>query len=201
MTEQKTVASLVRDHMKARQLSTLTEVIEAYPGVEPEKLGAALERLTVLGDVRKMGVIEGKRRDGKRKRMTQYKYVKDSSRAPGPLAHAKNKTLIDVQPRAVRTARSKAIVKAAPSGYEPGHFTAPFRAASEALPDGFPPRFDWDGVRKAHEPLPIAMLQTILRRELDSRTGKGWGGGTSVMPNTPMQARPAFMGHLPGFAA
>jgi len=202
MTQEVTsIAAKVRAHMKAHQYATLTEIIDAIPGYEPSKLGGALERLAVMGDVRKVGLIEGKRRDGKRKMMTQYKYVKDSSRAPGPLKHARNKTLLDVQPRGARAARTKYLVKVAPSGVEPGYFTAPFRAASEALPDGFPPKFDWDGVRKAQEPMPIAMLQTILRRELDSRTGKGWGGGTSVMPNTPMQARPAFMGHLPGLAA
>jgi hypothetical protein len=43
----------------------------------------------------------------------------------------------------------------------------------------------------------ISMLQTLQRRESDSATGKGWGSGTTVMPGTPGQARPAFMGKFP----
>lgn len=199
--ENTTLNDLVRAHMRAHEYATVAEVRAACPGVDPLKASNALERLARLGDVRKVGLIDGYRSDGLPKKVTQYKYIKDSSRAPGPLAHAKNKTLLDVQPRATRAQRSKTIVQRKPSGYAPGHFTALARAESDALPTGFPPCFDWDGSRKLTESLPIAKLQTILRRELDSASGKGWGGGTSVMPGTPMQARPSFMGRIPGAAA
>lgn len=200
MTEPITYASLVRDVMQRLGTATIADLRRELPTVDTSKLGPALERLAVLKDVRKLPErIEGERIDGKRKRLTVYRYIKDSSRKPGPLAHAKSKTLLDVQPRAARASRTKYLVKVAPSGYPDGYFTAPFRAATEDGPAGFPPYFDWDG-RRGYVP-PAAQLQTILRRELDSASGKGWGGGTSVMPGTPMQARPAFMGTLPGLSA
>lgn len=197
--ETTTYASLVRDVMKRLGTATIADLRQELPHIDTSKIGPALERLAVLKDVRKLPErIEGARIDGKRKRLTVYRYIKDSSRKPGPLAHAKSKTLLDVQPRAARASRTKYLVKVAPSGYPDGYFTALMRAPSEACPDGFPPRFkpaDFSAVA------PVAQLQTILRRELDSASGKGWGGGTSVMPNMRMQARPAFMGTLPGFAA
>jgi hypothetical protein len=116
-----------------------------------------------MKDVRKAsGKIEGARIDGKRKRVTLYRYVKDSGRqlAKNPRPKAACKTLRDVQPRAAIASRTKQRVKIAHSGIEPGFFTALMYAPSEENPTGWPPEFVPSGVVSAPK---IAQLQAILR--------------------------------------
>jgi hypothetical protein len=85
-----------------------------------------------------------------------------------------------------------------PTGYEPGYFAGWMSQPTEDGPDGFPPFFK----SRLTVTVPrVAMLQTIQRRESDSATGKGYGAGTCVMPNTSTRLRPGFMGKLPGVAA
>ena len=62
--------------------------------------------------------------------------------------------------------RSQTAAKTA-SGLPAQYFTAPFRAASEKLPHGFPPHYPWDEKPRFFKTLaPIAQLQATLRRPI-----------------------------------
>lgn len=124
--------------------------------------------------------------DGSRRTVSFFEYFDPALPQSWP------KELREVANRGGAANRIRAQVQHAPSGYAPGYFTELIRA------NNWPPSFESRlNVTRA----PISMLQTVQRREADSATGKGWGGGACVMPGTPMQARPAFMGSLPGVAA
>lgn len=188
----------VREKIRVMGCATIVDLRHALAHIDPGQVRKALERLVEMKDVVRSGSVEGQLEDGRKKKLVNYRYAKNSARGAGKLEHAKHKTLLDIQPRGAMVARTKGAVQRAPSGYPEGYFTALLSAPSEACPHGWPPRFEPASVRKI---APVAQLQTILRREQDSANGKGWGGGTTVMPGTTMQARPAFMGTLPGLAA
>jgi hypothetical protein len=96
-------------------------------------------------------------------------------------------------PREAGRSRKRKTKQVTPSGYPDGYFTEQIRSSSWAGLLSFCP-----GFQAAAQ---VSTMQTIARRESDSATGKGWGTGVSVMPNTPGWKRPGFMGAMPGARA
>ncbi len=159
----RTNAGQVREVMKRLGSATLAEVRAELPHIDAVKVGAALDSLHKMKDIRKEPKkIEGARLDGKRKLVTLYRYMKDGGRqwSKTPRPKAACKTLRDVQPRAAIASRTKQRVKIAHSGIEPGFFTELMYAPSEKSPTGWPPKFVPSGVVAAPK---IAQLQAILR--------------------------------------
>jgi hypothetical protein len=157
----------VREFVKTRGEFTRQDVYAAFPDLDPRtRVGPAFDSLVKKTNPDRCVVCvrQDSKRDGEsgRKWWRVYRYVgvlpAEGSFALPPKGSTNRGGLRN---------KVHAQVQHKPAGYAPRHFTEPFRAPSELLPDGFPPRFPWDGKPRFYTPIaPIAQLQATLRRPM-----------------------------------